>query len=66
MLVSRDNAITRAVPSGWPELPPGAMVTTRPGLLLRTMSGSMVIPQLRSLLKSVAHIATKGHMEHGV
>lgn len=28
MFVSRDNAITRAVPSGWPELPPRAMVTT--------------------------------------
>lgn len=52
--------------SGWPLLTPGAMVTARPGLLPRTMSGSMDLWQSRSVLKSVAHVAIKGHMEPGV
>lgn len=30
------------------------------------MSRFMVLPQLRSVLKTVTHVATKGHMESGV
>lgn len=40
---------------------PGTMVATRPRLLQRTMSGSMVLPQPRSMLMS--HGVTKGHMK---
>lgn len=40
-----------------------AMVTSRPGLLLSTMYGSVVLPQMGFVLKSMAHVATKGHME---
>lgn len=34
--------------------------------MLRIVSRFMVIPQLRSVLKTVSHVATKGHMEFGV
>ena len=38
------------------------MVTSRAGLRPRTMSASVVLPQLGSVLISVAHVTTKGHM----
>lgn len=37
------------------------MVATRPRLMQRTMSGSVVLPQSRSMLMS--HGATKSHMK---
>lgn len=47
MLVSRSQAAT------------GAIVISRPGLLPRTRSGPMVLPQLGSVLKFMAQIATR-------
>ena len=39
------------------------MVITRPGLLLRTMSRFMILLYLRSVLKSMARLAVKSHMD---
>lgn len=39
------------------------MVTSGPGLLPRTMSGSRNLPQLESVVMFVAHIATKDHTD---
>lgn len=39
-------------------LPPGTRVTSGLGLLLRVMSGSVVLPQLGSVLIFMTHIAT--------
>lgn len=41
-----------------------AMVTSRPELLPRAMPVSMVLLQLRSVLRSVACITTRVHMNH--
>lgn len=49
--------------SEWHKLPPGAMLSPGPGTLLRTMSGSMILPQQGSVLMSVAHAATKDHTD---
>lgn len=40
------------------------MVTSRPELLPRATSGSMVLPQLGSVLISMAHVITGGHKNH--
>ena len=45
--------------SGLPLLPPGAMVTSRPRLLPRTMRGSVVLLQSRSRFMFVAHVLPK-------
>lgn len=45
----------------WPTLPPGATETSWPRLLQTSMSGSFVLPQLVSVLMSLAYDATKGH-----
>lgn len=43
------------------------MVLSRPGLLLRAMSESMSLLQPVSMLMSMAHGATKGHVDvHGL
>ena len=47
---------------GWPTLPPVAMVPFGPWMLPRTMSGSMVLPQQGSMLKTMAHVATEGRV----
>lgn len=47
--------------SEWPTLPPGAIETSWLRLLQRSMSGSFVLPQLASVLMSLAQGATKGH-----
>lgn len=39
------------------------VVRSRPGMLLRAMSGSTVLLELGSVLMSEAHDATKGHMD---
>lgn len=44
-------------------LPLGAMVTSWCWLLLRTKSGSLVLPWLGSVLITLAPVATKGHMD---
>ena len=44
-------------------LPPRVLVTSRPGLLPRAISGPMVLPQLGSVLASVALADTKGHTD---
>ena len=49
--------------SKWPALTPGNMVTHRPGLLPRIMSGSVVLPQPRSVMMSMANAATKDHTD---
>lgn len=54
---SRDNAATGGL------LTPGFLDTTRPRLPQRTMSGSMVLSQPRSLLISMAHVAIINHMK---
>lgn len=41
------------------------VVTRKPGLLPKTMYGSTVVSQLGSVLISVAHTGTKGHMDAG-
>lgn len=41
-----------------------ARVSVRPRVLLRTMSGSVVLPQLRSML--LPAVPSKGHMKPGV
>jgi hypothetical protein len=43
-------------------LPPEAMVRSQPVLPLRATSGSMVLKQQGSVLMSVAHVTTKGHV----
>lgn len=40
----------RPYQSEWPVQPPGTMVTFWPGILLKTMSGSMVLPWPESVL----------------
>lgn len=40
---------------------PRAMVTSRPGMLLRAVS--VVLPQSGSVLTSVANVPTKGHID---
>ena len=42
--------------SGWLAPPPGTMVTPEPGLLSRTMSGSVVLPESGSVLISTVHV----------
>lgn len=49
--------------SEWPALPPMAIVTSIPGLVLKTMSGSVILPQQGSVLMFVAYATTKGHMD---
>lgn len=49
--------------SDWPLLPPGVMVQSGTRMLPETMSGSIVIPQLRPVLLSVAHDNTKGYTD---
>lgn len=44
-------------------LPLGAMVTSWSRLLLKTMSGSVVLPWLGSELMSLAYDATGGHID---
>lgn len=61
LLGSRSMLLLGPYRSGWPWLPPG-MGTPRPRLLPRTVSGSVVLPQPRSMLMSMACVATKGHM----
>ena len=39
------------------------MVTSRPGLLLKIMSGFMVLLQPGSVLKSIAHVVTRSLVE---
>lgn len=41
----------------------GAMVTFRPGLLLRTVSRSMVLLKPGSALMSMSRVATNGHKD---
>lgn len=45
----------------WLALPLGTMATFWPGMLPRTFSGSLVIPQLGAELISPGHVATKDH-----
>lgn len=52
--------------SGWPSLLPGAMMIARPGLLPGIMSDSTILLQPRSVLISLAQVATKGHIKPGV
>lgn len=54
MLLSEDHGATGA-------RPPGATETSWPRLLQTSMSGSFVLPQLVSVLMSLAYDATKGH-----
>ena len=49
--------------SEWLALSPVIMMTSKSSLLLRTMSGSVFPPEPRSVLKSVAHDTTGGHMD---
>lgn len=50
-----------------PVPPPGTMVTSKPGLLPRTMSGPMVLPEMWSALMSLAHVATRDYIDvHGL
>lgn len=42
---------------------PGTMKATRPGLLPRTMSGTMIPPQPRSMLTPMCQGTVKGHMK---
>lgn len=49
--------------SQWPALPPGTMVTSRPRLLPRTLTRFMVLPQLGSILMTMAYVTTKGHID---
>lgn len=46
-------------------LPPGAKVTSRPGMLPRAMSGFMVLLRLGSVLLSMASVTTEGHSDAG-
>lgn len=48
---------------GWPALPIEAIVTSSPGLLPKTMSGSVVLPQSGSVLMFMAHSNTKVHTD---
>ena len=41
-----------------------AMITSGPELLLRAMSGSMVLLQLGSVLMFMARVTTRGHRSH--
>lgn len=47
--------------SEWPLYPPGVMVTFRTRMSLRTMSGTMVLPQPGSVVISMSRVATKAH-----
>ncbi|MEJ1284915.1 hypothetical protein NN561_015905 [Cricetulus griseus] len=47
---------------GWPILPPRTMVTSKPGLWCRAMSGSMALPQPGSELTFMASNTIKGHL----
>lgn len=49
--------------SEWPMLPPEAMVMSGSMLPLRVMCGLMVLLWLWSVLMSMAHVATKGHVD---
>lgn len=44
-------------------LTPRTMVKSKPGLMLRTMSGSVVLPRLESVLMSVVCVVMKGHTD---
>jgi hypothetical protein len=57
MLISRTKLIR------WSGLLPEAMMTSGPMLLLRAMSGPMVLSQPRVLLMSEACVTTKGHAD---
>lgn len=50
--------------SEWPELLPGARMSSGPKVLPRAVSGSVVLMQLESVLKSVVHVTSKGHRNH--
>lgn len=45
-------------------LPSRTVVTSGPKLLLRALSGSMVLLQLGSMLMSMTHITTEAHVNH--
>ena len=57
MLVTEDHASTRAILIWTAGSAPGAMVTSRHKLLLRAMSGSVVLLQLGSVVLSMAVLA---------
>lgn len=61
MLVSEAHAVVGLCKWGWPILPPGAMVTSWPKLLPRTVSKCMVLPQPMAELMSLARDATRGY-----
>lgn len=50
--------------SEWPELLPGTRMSSGPKVLPRAVSGSVVLMQLESVLKSVVHVTSKGHRNH--
>lgn len=63
LLVSEGHTTVGPFQSRWSVLTPGTMVISRPRPLSKTMSGSVVFPQSGSVLMSVAHVATKDHMD---
>lgn len=63
MLVSKSYTDAGDQIFEWPVLPPGAIVTSWPGLLLRAMCESMVLLQLGSVPISVTLVTTKGHVD---
>lgn len=43
--------------------PPGSLVTSGPGLMPGSISGSMVLRQSGPISMSVDHVVTKGHLD---
>lgn len=67
MLASENQAVTAAMTIWMACAATQVMVTSEPRLLIWTMCRIMVLPQPESMLVSVAHNATKGHMDaHGL
>lgn len=47
----------------WPELTTETMNMSRSILLLRSVNGAIVLIQLGSVLKSMAHVTNEGHVD---